>query len=41
VVTPRYQMGVETGSLPLSEADDIATQSVIELGLEIPFGEGI
>lgn len=41
VVTPRFQMGVETAKLLLSAADDLSTREVIDLGFEIRLGESI
>jgi LacI family gluconate utilization system Gnt-I transcriptional repressor len=41
VVTPRYQMGVETARLLLSAADDPGKRTVIDLGFEIRLGESI
>lgn len=41
VVTPRYQMGVETARLLLAAADDPGARKVIDLGFEIRLGESI
>lgn len=41
VVTPRYQMGVETARLLLAAADDPDARQVIDLGFEIRLGESI
>lgn len=41
VVTPRFQMGVETAQLLLSAAGDSSARKVIDLGFEIRLGESI
>lgn len=41
VVTPRYQMGVETARLLLAAAEDPGARKVIDLGFEIRLGESI
>lgn len=41
VVTPRYQMGIETARLLLAAADDPTAEKVINLGFEIRPGESI
>jgi len=41
VVTPRYQMGIETARLLLSGADAPLTPAVIDLGFEIRLGESL
>lgn len=41
VVTPRYQMGVETARLLLSAAEHPSASTVIDLGFEIRLGESI
>ena len=41
VVTPRFQMGVETAKLLLSAASDPTTLKVMDLGFEIRLGESI
>jgi len=41
VVTPRFQMGVETAKLMLLAASDPSTRNVIDLGFEIRLGESI
>ncbi|MFP7672257.1 LacI family DNA-binding transcriptional regulator [Marivita sp. S0852] len=41
VVTPRYQMGVETARLLLAAADDPESKQVVDLGFEIRLGESL
>jgi DNA-binding LacI/PurR family transcriptional regulator len=41
VVTPRYQMGVETARLLLSAAENPAARQVLDLGFDIRLGESI
>ncbi|MEL6531579.1 MAG: LacI family DNA-binding transcriptional regulator [Pseudomonadota bacterium] len=41
VVTPRFQMGVETAKLLLAKADNLSSRTVMDLGFEIRLGESI